>query len=148
MLRLFLLKKSLSTRCTFSHTDAVPCEWACGISDNHGPRMRQCLRNCHRSENARMAPEPHLHAVEAGRLHSNQKCLHKGRTLSAADSKFPARPSTWRRSRLLWRPSVIFCSTLSCSVEAKNYAVPSSPPSANPRQKSSPFSLAYRHWRI
>jgi len=22
-----------------------------------------------------MAPEPHLHAVEAGRLHSNQKCL-------------------------------------------------------------------------
>ena len=46
------------------------------------PRMRQCLRNCHRSENARMAPEPHLHAVEAGRLHSNQKCLHKRQTLS------------------------------------------------------------------
>ena len=35
--------------------------------------------DCHRSENARMAPEPHLHAVEAGRIHSsNQKCL-KGR---------------------------------------------------------------------
>ena len=33
-------------------------------------------------------------------------------------------------------------STLSCSVEANNNAVSSSPSSANPRQKSSPFSLA------
>ena len=72
-------------------TDAATREWVCGISGNHGPRMRQCLRSCHRSVNARIAPEPHLHAVEAGRLHSNQKCLHKGRALSAADSTFPAR---------------------------------------------------------
>ena len=79
VLSLFFLKKSVCTQSTFSHTDAAPCEWVCGILDNHGPRMRQYLCNCHRSENARMAPEPHLHAVEAGRLHSsNQKCL-KGR---------------------------------------------------------------------
>jgi len=26
-----------------------------------------------------MAPEPHLHAVEADRLHSNQKCLKRWR---------------------------------------------------------------------
>jgi len=62
----------LFTHCTFNETDAAPCEWMCGISDNHGPRIRQCLRNCHRNENARTAPEPHIHAFEAGRLHSSQ----------------------------------------------------------------------------
>ena len=59
VLHLFLLKKWLSTQCTFSHTDAAPCEWVCRISDNHGPRMRQCLRNCHRSENARIWHQSH-----------------------------------------------------------------------------------------
>jgi len=42
----------LFTQCTFNETDAAPCEWVCGISGNHGPRMRQCLRKCHRNENA------------------------------------------------------------------------------------------------
>jgi len=40
----------------------APREWVCGISDNHGPRTRQCLRNCHKSENVRTAPESHLNA--------------------------------------------------------------------------------------
>jgi len=77
VLSLFFLKKSVCTQSTFSHTDAAPCEWVCGILDNHGPRMRQYLCNCHRSENARMAPEPHLYVVEAGRLHRNLKCLKR-----------------------------------------------------------------------
>ena len=41
--------------------------------------MRQCLRNCHRIENARTAPEPHLHVSEADRLHGNQICLKRRR---------------------------------------------------------------------
>jgi len=68
--------------------------FVCGTSGNRGPTMRLCLRNCHRSENARMAPEPHLHAVEAVRLHSNQKCLKRRRRTRRSKSwrsRYPRR---------------------------------------------------------
>ena len=43
-----------------------------GLSGNGGLTMRQYQRNCHRTANVHTAPEPHLHVVAAGRLHTKK----------------------------------------------------------------------------
>jgi len=71
--------KSLASHCTFTRTDEAPCELVCGISGNRGLTMRQCQRTCHRTADVHTAPEPHLHVVAAGRLHTNYRCLQRRR---------------------------------------------------------------------